>query len=106
VVERLQVRFTFFASSGMPLRAKADLTLKQYEDEHERPLQNPTSYTPILHTVHRVVQGETLDRIAATHYADPTRWRLIADANHVVDPLALSAGALLVIPEIPVRRRG
>ena len=51
-----------------------------------------------------MVKGETLDRIAATHYADPTRWRLIADANHVVDPLALSAGELLVIPEIPVRR--
>lgn len=106
IVERLQVKFTYFASSGMPLRAKADLTLKQWKDEGIRPLQNPTSHTPEVHTVHRVVRGETLDRIAAVHYADPTRWRLIAEANAVVDPLAVGPGTLLVIPELPVRRRG
>lgn len=106
IVERLQVKFTYFASSGMPLRAKADLSLKQWKDEGERPLQNPTSHTPTLHTVHRVVQGETLDRIAATHYADSTRWRLIAEENAVLDPFSVPAGTLLVIPEMPVRRRG
>lgn len=106
VVERLQIKFTYFASSGMPLRAKADLALKQYKDEAERPLQNPTSHTPTLHTVHRLVHGETLDRVAAVHYADPTRWRLIAEANSIVDPLALAPGTLIVIPQIPVRRRG
>ncbi|MEO3815983.1 LysM peptidoglycan-binding domain-containing protein [Plantactinospora sp. B24E8] len=106
IVERMQVKFTFFASDGTPLRAKVELFLRQYEDDEVRPLQNPTSHTPTLHTVHRVVQGETLDRIAASHYADPTRWRLIAEANAVVDPFAVPAGALLVIPELPVRRRG
>jgi hypothetical protein len=106
IIERLQVRFTYFASSGMPLRAKADLSLKQYNDEAERPLQNPTSHTPTLHTMHRVVYGETLDRIAAAHYTDPFRWRLIAEANAIIDPMAVPAGTLLIIPEIPVRRRG
>jgi nucleoid-associated protein YgaU len=106
VVERLQVKFTYFASDGTPLRAKADLTLKQYMDEAERPLQNPTSHTPSLHTVHRLAHGETLDRVAAKHYADPSRWRLIAEANAVTDPLDLETGMLLVIPELPVRRRG
>jgi nucleoid-associated protein YgaU len=90
----------------MPLRAKADLTLKQWDDEAVLPLQNPTSHTPEVHAVHRVVRGETLDRIAAAHYADSTRWRLIAEANAVVDPLEVAAGTLLVIPELPVRRRG
>lgn len=106
VVERLQIKYTYFASSGMPLRAKADLGLKQWTDEEQHPLQNPTSHTPTLHAMHRVVQGETLDRIAAAHYADSTRWRLIAEANAVVDPIAVAAGTLLVIPEVPVRRRG
>jgi len=106
VVERLQIKFTYFAADGMPLRAKADLTLKQYADEAVRPLQNPTSHTPSLQTVHRLGHGETLDRLAAKHYADPTRWRLIAEANDIVDPLALHPGDLLVIPELPVRRRG
>jgi len=106
IVERLQVRFTYFASSGMPLRAKADMTLKQYTDEDFKPLQNPTSHTPTLHTVHRVVHGETLDRIAAAYYADPFNWRLIAEANDIIDPLDIAPGTVLVVPELPVRRRG
>jgi len=106
VVERLQLKFTYFAADGKPLRAKADLALKQYEDEATKPLQNPTSHTPSLQTVHRLAHGETLDRLAARHYADSTRWRLIAEANNIVDPLAVDAGTLLVIPELPVRRRG
>jgi len=107
VVDRISIKFTYFSSGGIPLRAKADLSLKQFKDDRNRSLlQNPTSFTPVPHTVHRVVHGETLDRIAATHYADSTRWRLIAEANAVVDPLAIAAGALLVIPEIAERRRG
>jgi hypothetical protein len=106
VVERLQLKFTYFASNGMPLRAKADMTLKQYKDEVIMELQNPTSSTPTLHAVHRLGHGETLDRLAARHYADATRWRLIAEANDVVDPISLEPGTLLVIPELPVRRRG
>lgn len=105
IVERLQVRFTYFASSGMPLRAKADVSLKQWKDEAELPLQNPTSSTPTLHTVHQLLPGETLDRIAAAHYGDPTRWRLIAEANNILDPLLLPPGVSLAIPESAVRHR-
>lgn len=105
IIERLQVRYTYFADSGMPLRARVDVTLKQFKDERERPLQNPTSHTEHLHHVHRYVHGETLDRVAATYYGDPSRWRLLAEANAVVDPLQIAPGTLLAIPEIPVRRR-
>lgn len=105
VVEQLKIRFTYFASSGMPLRAKADLTLKQWNDEAELPLQNPTSSTPTLHSVHQLLPGETLDRVAAVHYGDPTRWRIIAEANGIVDPLNLPKGATLAIPEQGARHR-
>lgn len=106
VLERLQLRFTYFASNGMPMRAKADLTLKQWDDQDQHPLQNPTSSTPILHTVHTVRPGETLDRVAARYYLDPTWWRLIAETNQVLDPLDLPVGLHLVVPELPVRGRG
>ncbi len=107
VLERLQLRFTYFTSGGIPLRAKADLTLKQWREEaKEYPLQNPTSHTPTPHRVHRLTQGETLDRLAARYYQDSTRWRLIAEANAIIDPLALPTGRPLIIPELPVRRRG
>lgn len=105
VVDSLTLTFTYFASDGTPLRAKAQLGLKQYEDDGVLGLQNPTSGTPVPHRVHRVVHGETLDRIAARHLGDPGRWRLLARANDILDPLVLEEGTSLIIPELqPVRR--
>lgn len=106
VLEQLQLTFTYFSGTGTPLRAKADVTLTQYEDEEAQARQNPTSTTPTPHRIHRVVAGETLDRIAATYFGDPTRWRLLADANEVTDPLDLPPGQVLVIPEPERVRRG
>ncbi|MFW6600004.1 LysM peptidoglycan-binding domain-containing protein [Propionibacteriaceae bacterium Y2011] len=106
VLERLALRYTYFSSAGVPLRAKADITLKQWEDDDQYPLQNPTSHTPRTHRVHRLIPGETLDKLAARYFRDATRWRLIAEANGIVDPLRLPVGQPVVIPELPVRRRG
>jgi nucleoid-associated protein YgaU len=105
IVERVQIKFTYFASSGKPLRCKADLSLKQWKDDGELPLQNPTSSTPSLHTVHQLRPGETLDRVAARHYGDATRWRQIAEANGILDPLQLPKGKQLAIPEQGTRYR-
>jgi nucleoid-associated protein YgaU len=106
VVERLNLRFIYFSSGGMPLRAKADLSLRQWTDEEAQPLQNPTSHASSLHSVHTLITGDTLDRIAARYYRDPTRWRLIADENGIVDPLDLPIGSPISIPDLPVRGRG
>jgi hypothetical protein len=46
----------------------------------------------------RVQPGVTLDRICAMYFGDSTRWRSIAQANSVADPLALRPGQLLSIP--------
>jgi nucleoid-associated protein YgaU len=106
VVEKVQVKFTYFASSGMPLRARADVSLKQWRDEGVHPLQNPTSNTPSPHTVHHLQPGETLDRVSAHYYRDAGSWRVIATANGLDDPFRIPAGTPLIVPETPVRRRG
>lgn len=107
VLDRLAVRYTYFDDRGTPLRAKADLSLKQYENEADTyPLQNPTSFTPRPHRTHTLVAGDTLDRLAARYYRDATAWRRIAEANRVLDPLELPLGRVLVIPEPAVRNRG
>jgi len=100
VITSLTLNFTYFSSTGVPLRAKADLALLQYQQELAFGPQNPTSGTPYPHRVHRVQPGETLDRIAALHFGDPTQWRRIADGNGIEDPLALRPGTLLAIPEL------
>jgi hypothetical protein len=98
VISDLSLTFTYFSSSGMPLRAQMRLVLRQYEPSKAFGPQNPTSGTPRPHRVHRVQPGETLDRISAHYYADSTRWRMLAAANGIEDPLDLRPGMLLSIP--------
>jgi nucleoid-associated protein YgaU len=100
VITSLTLNFTYFSSTGVPLRAKVDLQLLQYQEELAFGPQNPTSGTPYPHATHRVQPGETLDRIAAIHFGDSTKWRRIADNNGIEDPLALKPGTLLAIPEL------
>lgn len=100
VVADLTLTYTYFSSTGTPLRATMDLTMRQYEPDRAFGPQNPTSGTPQPHQVHRVQAGETLDRIAAQYYGDAGRWRLLASANSLVDPLALKPGSLLSVPRI------
>ena len=98
VVSSLDLTFEYFSSTGTPLRARAALVLTQYQQDMAFGPQNPTSGTPRPHRVHRVQPGETLDRIAAMHLGDATRWRSIAEVNGIEDPLALRPGRLLAIP--------
>jgi Contractile injection system tube protein/LysM domain len=106
VIERANVTFTLFSSEGVPLRAKVDLSLKQYDDDEAYTSQNPTSFTPAPHAVHTVLSGERLEGIAARTLGDPTRWRVLAEANGITDPFALVPGDRLVVPEMGPRSRG
>lgn len=100
VVESLDISFTYFASDGTPLRAECVLALKQYQDEKKIPPQNPTSGTPEPHQVRRLSPGEYLDSISEELYGSSNRWRSIAEANGITDPLDLRPGRTLVIPQL------
>jgi hypothetical protein len=100
VITSMDLTFTYFSSAGVPLRANVSLSLTQYEPEASWGPQNPTSGTPAPQRLHQVQKGETLDRISARHYKDSTKWRIIADANGILDPLALKPGSLLSIPRL------
>lgn len=98
VVRDINLSFTYFSSTGVPLRAQMALELRQYEASQAFGPQNPTSGTPRPHRVHRVQPGETLDRISARYYGDSTRWRELAAANGIEDPLSMRPGTLLNVP--------
>lgn len=109
VLTTATLAFTYFAADGTPLRAKASgVTLTQLEDEAQwkYALQNPTSGTRQRDRLHRVMPGETLDRISYTYYGDPGQWRRIAERNGILDPLRLRAGRLLTVPELGTVARG
>jgi hypothetical protein len=100
VITKADITFDFFSSEGVPLRARVGLTLQQFAPDDAFLRQNPTSGTPQPHRVHRIQRGETLDRISARYYGDATRWRSLATANNIEDPLAIRPGSLLTVPQL------
>jgi nucleoid-associated protein YgaU len=97
VVDNVSRHYTLFNSNGAPLRCLVTLQLREYKnlDEQLRELNLRSAD----HTrVHVVRQGETLPQIAYAAYGDPSRWRLIADHNNVLNPRRLIPGMQLELP--------
>lgn len=99
-ITSLTQQFTLFTHEGVPVRAKVDVQFTQYtdlEDYPDRPT-NPTSGGGSSEQIWIVKAGDRLDNIAATIYEEATRWKRIAEHNHMRDPLALRPGQVLRIP--------
>ena len=93
----------------MPTRMLAKLKLKQAEKEKlpgssaggSNPRgQNPTTIGLAGLATHVVRDGDTLQSIAHKTYGDPNRWRLVAEANGVDNPLHLRRGTPLNLPRL------
>jgi nucleoid-associated protein YgaU len=94
----LSVTYKLFEPNGDPLRADVKLTLKQAEAAQQG--QNPTTRASAGYGVHRVRDGDTLPSISYQAYGDATKWRLIAEANGVDNPLHLRRGSALSLPRL------
>ncbi len=92
-------KFTLFKADGTPVRAQVDVSFTQYIDREDYPNQNPTSGGGPIDRIHRVIAGDRLDTIAYEVYGDAAKWRLIAEYNHVGNPLAIRPGMQIVIPQ-------
>jgi nucleoid-associated protein YgaU len=97
VLEQADMRCTLFLPSGVPVRATVDVTFKQYFDG--------TTETGMLQSANFVKQhivrpGDTISSIAAEKYDDPAKWRSIAKANNIDDPLTIQVGQVLTVPAI------
>ncbi|MDX1620632.1 MAG: hypothetical protein R3320_06565 [Nitriliruptorales bacterium] len=96
-IESLSVTYTLFSRSGAPLRATADVTLKETVDLFGG--TNPTSGGPGGERSHTISAGESLHTVAHRYYGDPRMWRGLAAFNDIDDPLRLPTGARVSIPE-------
>lgn len=99
-VTNLSVRYTLFRQDGTPVRAVANLTLQEAEDESNQPGTNPTSFTPPGRKRREVRPHDTLAMIAYEEYGDSGLWRTIAEENGIDDPLSLRPGQILSIPPL------
>ena len=98
VITQVQINYTLFLPSGVPVRARANVHFVQaYDSDGSQSAQNPTSRTD-PRKMRRVQQGDRLDFIAYQEYGRSEMWREIAQANNLDDPLAIQPGQILIIP--------
>jgi hypothetical protein len=102
VVESVSEEFNLFSPGGIPLRAKLNVTFREYKTiEDQIPeIAKASSDRTKVRTVQR---GETLSLIAWKEYRDPGEWRRIADANNLENPRLLITGDQLTIPRATPR---
>jgi hypothetical protein len=100
----MTIQYVLFHPNGEPIRATVDLELAQAEKASTassgggNQAQNPTTRAQRGLRVHQVRDGDSLPSIAQDAYGDPTRWRTIAEANHIDNPFHLRRGSELTIP--------
>jgi hypothetical protein len=104
VCRHLHVQFELFSPDGTPIRALAAMTLVQVEKDARSgggtpaPAQNPTTRADRRVRSHVVRDGDSLPLLAYQYLGDATRWREIAIASDIDDPLRLERGRRLEIP--------
>jgi hypothetical protein len=99
IIERVTKKFTMFLSSGTPVRATLNITLKEYKDLETQLKETNYQSADRTKTWH-VQEGDTLWFIAAKEYCDPALWRVIAKENKIYNPRLLKVGSELVIPPV------
>jgi nucleoid-associated protein YgaU len=99
VVEKLDVTYQLFRPDGVPLRAKLDLSIKEYREAAVQAVDPPRS-SPTVEKTYVVRRGDTLSSIAAALYRDAGRWRELARANGITNPRDLRPGQVLTAPRL------
>ncbi len=94
VMTSLIQTFVLFTSEGKPVRANVDVSFTEFLEPKLDQLETDPEMT-----TYRIKCGDSLQGIAAALYGDPSRWRLIAEANELDDPRTLPIGRTLSIPE-------
>ncbi len=91
--------FTMFLASGIPVRARLELTFKSSEDALNARKKSPFE-SPNRTKARRAAKGVQLWRLADAEYGDPKYWRVIADLNKLYNPRKLPEGRLLQLPPL------
>jgi nucleoid-associated protein YgaU len=95
-LESVTVTYQLFDGDGTPLRANADVTLKEVPDPHGR--QNPTSGGPVGNRSAMVTADTSLASIAYREYGRASLWRGLAALNGIDDPFRIPVGTTLIVP--------
>lgn len=97
IITNAKQSFTMFLPSGVPVRARLELTFKSNEDTVGARKRSPFE-SPNRTKARRAEKGAQLWQIADAEYGHPKYWRMIADFNKIYNPRKLPEGELLQLP--------
>jgi Contractile injection system tube protein len=98
IVKSVAVKLTMFGADGTPLRATCTVSMEEVVPDSFA--QNPTSGSPNTVRSHLLIEGDSLPSVAYKEYGNAGWWRPLAEANGIDDPLTLTPGIRLLVPDI------
>jgi hypothetical protein len=99
VIEKLGQKRTLFQPDGTPARATLSVTFKEYRTLQTQLQQSRRESTD--KSKRRVLDAsDALWLLATREYGDPARWRVIAEASDLDDPLNIEPGTWLRVPPL------
>ena len=99
-VESIHTTYTMFSSDGTPVRAKVDLRITGSERQDMNLAQQLPFESPDRTKERTLAQGDQLWMVASREYDDPAQWKVIAEANDILNPRKLETAATLKVPSI------
>ncbi len=99
IISDLSIEYTMFSMEGKPIRATVQLTMAEGKDPElstkESPFESPDRTKSRV-----VVEGMSLWSIAWDEYDDCEKWRIIARANNIMNPMDIRPGQVIKIPAL------
>lgn len=95
----VNTEYTMFSMEGKPIRAKMDIVIQEVFDDAKSAKKSPFE-SPDRTKSCVITEGMSLWAIAGKEYGDCEKWRLIAKANHLMNPLDLTPGQVIKIPAL------
>lgn len=91
--------YTMFDEAGKPVRGKLDVTIKEAGEMVLSQKKEPFS-SPDRTKWKTMTEGMSYWELAYQEYGDPDKWRIIAKANGIVNPLQVQNGQIIKIPAL------
>ncbi len=99
IITGYSAEYTMFSMEGKPIRATVHLTITEEKDASAAARENPFE-SPDRTKTRLVVEGMSLWSIAYEEYDDCEKWRVIANANNLMNPLDIRPGQIIKVPAL------
>lgn len=99
VVTQLRSTFTKFTESGMPIQAKLSLSLRAYNEQESEKRKSPLE-SPDRTKCRTIREDYSIWDMAKSEYGDMSKWKVIAKANNIANPLEVLPGTVVKIPAL------